>query len=483
MVNMTTSFPNLSGLKILVIGDVMLDIYFRGDVDRISPEAPVPVLRVNKKFMRPGGAANVALNLQGLTCQPVLLSVRGKDGSGENLSTLLTKKAVQHSLIPTDIQPTTTKTRLIGQGQQLIRMDEEISVPPSDRILAQLTDAFNKELPDARAVILSDYNKGLFHTALAPEIIHQCRQKDVPVFVDPKGTNWERYRGCTCITPNLMELNQLFSVSTNTEDSLAQRAKQLIRQLDLQYVLVTLGDKGMSLIDRESDLHIPSRSREIWDVSGAGDTVIATLAAAHASGAPMADAARLSNIAAGVVVQKLGTQPVSHTELKKEYWEEKAVAAEKIFTADEAEHLIRQWQETDQRVVFTNGCFDILHVGHIKLLKAAAQKGDKLVVALNSDASVKRIKGPRRPVITEQERALIMANIRFVDIVVIFSEDTPLSLICRLKPDILVKGGDYTPETVVGRKEVESWGGEVVLVPLIAGKSTTHVIDNMRPGD
>ena len=479
---MTTSFPSLSGLKIIVIGDVMLDIYYRGDVDRISPEAPVPVLRVNKKFMRPGGAANVALNLQELTCQPVLLSVRGKDVSGEKLSDLLNQKKVQNTLVPTDTQPTTTKTRLIGQGQQLIRMDEEISAPPSDKALTLLADTFNKDLQDARAVILSDYGKGLFHTSLAPEIIRLCRQKKVPVFVDPKGADWKRYRGCTCITPNLIEFNQQFPVSIKTTDQLARRAKQLIQQLDLQYVLVTQGDKGMSLIDRKTDLHIPSRSREIWDVSGAGDTVIATLAAAHASGAPMSDAARLSNIAAGVVVEKLGTQPVFHAELKNEYWEEKAIAAEKIFSVNEAEHLIRQWQETDQRVVFTNGCFDILHVGHIMLLKAAAQKGDKLVVALNSDASVKRIKGPRRPIMTEQERALVMANIRFVDIVVIFGEDTPLSLICQLKPDVLVKGGDYTPETVVGRKEVESWGGEVALVPLVAGKSTTHVIDNMKPG-
>jgi D-beta-D-heptose 7-phosphate kinase/D-beta-D-heptose 1-phosphate adenosyltransferase len=330
-------------------------------------------------------------------------------------------------------------------------------------------------------VILSDYNKGLFHTELAPEIIRLCRQKNIPVFVDPKGTDWEHFRGSTCITPNLMEFNQLLPESIQPPAPLAHRAKQLSRQLEIEYVLVTQGDQGMSLIDGNTNIHIPAKSREIWDVSGAGDTVIATLAAAHASGAPMSDAARLSNIAAGVVVEKLGTQPVSHAELKNEYWEEKAIAAEKIFSAKEAGHLIRQWQETDQRVVFTNGCFDILHVGHIMLLKAAAQKGDKLVVALNSDASVKRIKGPRRPVTTEQERALVMANIRFVDIVVIFGEDTPLSLICQLKPDVLVKGGDYTPETVVGRKEVESWGGEVVLVPLVAGKSTTRVIDKMKP--
>jgi D-beta-D-heptose 7-phosphate kinase/D-beta-D-heptose 1-phosphate adenosyltransferase len=360
-------------------------------------------------------------------------------------------------------------------------MDEELSAPPSDKALSRLIDAFNSNLPDTRAVILSDYNKGIFHTDLSPEIIRQCRQKNIPVFVDPKGTDWRRYRGSTCITPNLAEFNQQFPIPLGTTGQLAQQARQLIEQLDLQYILVTQGDKGMSLIDRKTDRHIPSRSREIWDVSGAGDTVIATLAASHASGTPMDEAARLSNIAAGVVVEKLGTQPVSYAELKNEYWEEKAIAAEKIFPENEAEHLIRQWQEAGQRVVFTNGCFDILHVGHIMLLKAAAQKGDKLVVALNSDTSVKRLKGPRRPVITEQERALVMANIRFVDIVVIFDEDTPLSLICRLKPDVLVKGSDYSPETVVGRKEVESWDGEVFLVPLVAGKSTTHVIDNMKP--
>lgn len=474
-------FPNLSDLKIIVVGDIMLDIYYWGDVKRISPEAPVPVLRVKKKFMRPGGAANVALNLQGLKCQPVLISLKGEDASGDKLSHLLDQKMVQSTLVPTDSQPTTTKTRLIGQGQQLIRMDEEAPAPPPGETIALLMDAFNKHLLDARAVILSDYNKGVFHTDLAPEIIRQCRQRNVPVFVDPKGTDWERYRGSTCITPNLIELNQLFPIPANTADPLARQARQLIQQLDLECLLVTQGDKGMSLIDRDTDTHIPSKSREIWDVSGAGDTVIATLAAAHASGASMTDAARLANIAAGVVVEKLGTQPISHAELKNAYWEEKAIGAEKIFSVSEAEHLIRQWQDAGQRVVFTNGCFDILHVGHIKLLKTAAQKGEKLVVALNSDVSVKRIKGLHRPVMTEQERALVMANIRFVDIVVIFSEDTPLSLIRQLRPDILVKGGDYTPETVVGRKEVESWGGQVVLVPLVAGKSTTQVIDDMRP--
>ncbi|RUA03123.1 MAG: bifunctional heptose 7-phosphate kinase/heptose 1-phosphate adenyltransferase [Deltaproteobacteria bacterium] len=477
---MNASFPHFSDLKIIVLGDVMLDIYYRGGVERISPEAPVPILHVEKKFMRPGGAANVALNLQGLTCQPVLISVRGNDASGKQLSSLLTQRAVPHTLIGTDTQPTTTKTRLIGQGQQLIRMDEESPAPPSDEALSLLMDAFTAHLPEARAVILSDYRKGIFFTDLAPQIIGRCRKENIPVFVDPKGTDWEHYRGSTCITPNLSEFNQLFPGPENAAIPLVAQARQLIEQLALESLLITRGHEGMSCINQDTETHIPARSREIWDVSGAGDTVIATFAAARVSGLSMTDAARLANIAAGVVVEKLGTQSISRAELKHADWDEKAMAAEKIFSADEAAHLVRQWQDAGEQVVFTNGCFDILHAGHIKLLKTAAGEGNKLVVALNSDASVKRLKGPGRPVTTEEERALVMANIRVVDIVVIFDEDTPLPLIRRLQPDILVKGGDYTLDTVVGRREVEDRGGRVVLVPLVAGKSTTRTIAHMK---
>ncbi len=480
---MQNIFPQMSGLKVIVAGDIMLDVYYRGNVERISPEAPVPVLRVEKKFIRPGGAANVALNLLGLTCRPVLLGMRGGDSAGKALAHRLDTHHLESVLIPTDAQPTTTKTRLIGQGQQLIRMDEEKPAPPEAKTLTRLIDAFKQALPDTRAVILSDYNKGIFFTGLAPTLIGLCRKNNIPVFVDPKGTDWARYRSSTCMTPNLNELNRLYpEPPDHSPRQLITRARQLIDRLDLAQMLVTLGDQGLSLIDRSSHTHIPARSREIWDVSGAGDTVIATLAAASAAGASGTDAAHLANVAAGVAVEKLGTHPVSLAELKYAFREEETLAAEKFFAAADAIERVNQWRADGRKIVFTNGCFDILHVGHIKLLQAAAKQGDRLVVALNSDASVKRLKGPGRPVISEQERAVVMANIGCVDMVVLFDEDTPLEIIRQLRPDILVKGGDYTPETVVGREEVESRGGQVVLVPLVAGKSTSQVIDDLQSG-
>lgn len=472
------SCPDFTKCSVIVVGDVMLDIYFWGEVKRISPEAPVPVVRIKEKTWTPGGAGNVALNLAGLKCSTVLLGIRGEDFNGEHLSEILTKRGIDDDLIKSTTQLTTTKTRIIGQGQQLLRLDEEETSEISEEVRIRLIDRFDKALNRADAVILSDYGKGVFKGQTAREIIGRCRQRNIPVFVDPKGISWERYHGATCLTPNLAEFQTVAPFPFNDESALEEQAGQIIERFDLTYLVVTRGSRGLSLFGRNlRAVHIPAEVKEVFDVSGAGDTVIATLAAAFGSGLNMRRASELANLAAGIVVGKLGTQPIDCAELKGAVRDKELVDVKKFCDRVQAKKMISAWKTEGKRIVFTNGCFDLLHIGHIKLLQAAAEKGDKLVVGLNSDASVRRLKGNSRPIIPEEERAALLSSIKSVDLVVIFDEDTPIELIREFRPEVLVKGGDYTPETVVGRQMVESWGGTVELVPLVEGVSTTRVIE------
>ena len=476
------ALQDFSQSKIIVVGDVMLDLYYWGEVSRISPEAPVPVVRIKNKTRTLGGAGNVALNLMGIQCQTYLLGIKGKDMAGQWLSSILERKNIPHLLVQDENHSTTTKTRIVGQGQQLLRLDEETLRALSEDARSKMLEHFEQILPNAGAVILSDYGKGVLLGDMAQAIIKPCIKRGIPVFVDPKGDQWQRYHGATCITPNLSEF-LLFSGCTNADDvdEMERCARAVIEQLGLTYLMITKGPQGMSLFGRDvSPMHIPTEAREVFDVSGAGDTVIATLAAAYSLGISMSEAARLTNIAAGVVVGKLGTQPIQSIDLKSALWDKNNIGGKKICSSDEAQNIILNWRREGKKIVFTNGCFDILHIGHIKLLHTAASEGDKLVVGLNSDASVRGLKGESRPIMAEDERAALLASLKCVDLVVIFEESTPLALIEKFRPDILVKGKDYTPETVVGGDRVEGWGGKVVLAPLLKGVSTTKVIEQVK---
>lgn len=478
---MTIHCPDFSSCRVLVAGDVMLDVYYWGEVGRISPEAPVPVVNVKKKTYTLGGAGNVALNLAGLGCRVALIGARGDDPAGGQVARLLAENNIVDRLVIDTRHVTTTKTRVLGQKQQLVRLDEErqwsADAHGNDRLVAD----FENMVSRSDVVILSDYGKGMFADGLAEVFIARCTAAGVPVFVDPKGGDWSRYERATCITPNIAEFVAICAAPVDDESRFTDQAGAAIKKHHLDYLLVTRGSRGMSLFGRETaPLHIPTEARDVFDVSGAGDTVVSVVAAAYGCGMLISDAAVLANCAAGIVVQKVGTSPVTIVELEAAIRGRRRAADGKIFSQADAEKMVAIWRREGRRIVFTNGCFDLLHTGHVKLLHAAAKEGDRLIVGINSDDSVKRLKGDSRPVLPEHERAALLTAIGCVDMVVLFSQDTPLELIRAFTPDVLVKGGDYRPETVVGRDEVEQYGGKVCLVPLKEGVSSTGIIKSMK---
>lgn len=476
---------NLSELnqkRILVVGDVMLDRYLWGDVKRISPEAPVPVVRIRQQSEVPGGAGNVAANLAGLECQVSILGVCGTDEAGNRLKKILLEKGIDPLLQESISRPTITKTRVMARGQQLLRLDEEEPRMLSPELEERIITRFELKALECNVVVLSDYGKGIFQTPdLCQRLIRYCRTHAIPVLVDPKGADWTRYQGATCVTPNTAELELVTgSPAKQSEPELHQSASATRRQFGLEWLLVTRGSRGMVLCGNDdSPLMIPARAREVFDVSGAGDTVIATLAAGLALKLSFAQAAQLSNLAAGIVVGKLGTQPITRPELSAAVelndMQRQSTGAAKIAALESARILVKSWQSSGQKVVFTNGCFDLLHPGHIHLLHQSRDLGDRLIVGLNTDASVRRLKGNSRPILMERDRAAIISALGCVDLVVLFDEDTPLELIHAIKPDILVKGEDYRLDQVVGRDAVESYGGRVCRVPLLQGYSTTQI--------
>jgi D-beta-D-heptose 7-phosphate kinase / D-beta-D-heptose 1-phosphate adenosyltransferase len=480
---------NLSELtqkRILVVGDVMLDRYLWGDARRISPEAPVPVVRVRQQSEVPGGAGNVAANLAGLECPVSILGICGNDESGNRLRKIFLEKGIEPLLQESIARPTITKTRVMARGQQLLRLDEEEPRILSPELEAKIIARFEQEAPACDVVVLSDYGKGIFQTPnLCQHLIGFCRSCGIPVLVDPKGTDWTRYQGATCITPNTAELERVTdSAAEESELELIQSASAIRSQYGLEWLLVTRGSRGMILCGNDvSPLMIPARAREVFDVSGAGDTVIASLAAGLALGLSFARAAQLSNLAAGIVVGKLGTQPITRPELSSAIelndMQRQSAGASKIAALESARILVKSWQSSGQKVVFTNGCYDLLHPGHIHLLHLSRDLGDRLIVGLNTDASVRRLKGNSRPIVAERDRAAIVSALGCVDLVVLFDEDTPLHLIEAIKPDILVKGEDYRLDQVVGREAVESYGGRVCLVPLLQGYSTTQIAEKI----
>ncbi|MBV8778255.1 MAG: D-glycero-beta-D-manno-heptose-7-phosphate kinase [Alphaproteobacteria bacterium] len=473
---------DFSGATILCLGDIMLDRFAYCAIERISPEAPVPVLLLQRTETMLGGAGNVARNIAALGGNAVLLGLLGVGAAGHEARAKLCGAArIADAHVASAARPTVCKTRYIAGHQQIMRVDEE-QVRPLDRDNeARLIAALDQRLPQADAIVLSDYGKGVLSPAIRKQAIDAARRRRTPLFVDPKSADFRDYRGAACITPNQAELALAAKMATQTDDEVVTAAMRVMREAKADAILATRSDKGMVLVEASGAVHFEAaREQEVFDVSGAGDTVVAVLALAHACGEPLPGAMRLANIAAGIVVGKLGTAVVELDELMLALARERRAHDSKLHSAAEAQTLARQWQSRGLKVGFTNGCFDIVHPGHVAMLAAARRECDRLIVALNSDASTRRLKGPSRPVNALASRAAVIAGLASVDAVISFDADTPLDLICRLRPDVLMKGADYTVETTVGAAEVMSWGGRVALIELIEGHSTSAVIDRLQ---
>lgn len=470
------------GARVLVVGDLMLDRYLWGQVERISPEAPVPVLHLSRETETAGGAANVARNLGGLGLQVSIAGVTGDDDNRQRLLQQLSELSTDMSAVLADpMRPTTTKTRLLGNHQQMLRIDAERLAPLSTELEDRLFALIMPQVRAAAVLVLSDYAKGMLLGGLCRRLINAAREQGVPVLVDPKGRDFSRYHGASLITPNRAELAQAASVDPADLEHLAAIASTMRAELQLERLILTLGELGLLVIEPEAQTRIPAVAREVFDVSGAGDTVIATLAAGLAAGLDPVDSAHLANLAAGVVVAKVGTAAVSLCELEHAISDEAALEqAAKLCTLAELQGRVRAWQSRGERVVFTNGCFDLLHAGHVTYLEQARRYGQRLIIGLNSDRSVHALKGPERPLIGEQDRARVLAALAAVDAVVMFDEDTPLNLIEALRPDVLAKGADYRPDQVVGAEQVRGWGGQLVLVPLLEERSTSSIIRRVQ---
>jgi D-beta-D-heptose 7-phosphate kinase/D-beta-D-heptose 1-phosphate adenosyltransferase len=468
-------------LKVLVVGDLMLDRYILGEVDRISPEAPVPVLRHAHRYDRPGGAANVAMNLTGLGCQTLLAGFWGDDNERRELEQFLVKAKIDTTGVVTTALPTISKTRIVGRQQQLLRLDIESLEKPNAIDQRRLIECAERLVDKVHAVVLSDYAKGALTAELCAALIRAARAKGVPVLVDPKTPDLSRYSGATMVCPNLNELALATGLAVHELEALLAAGEQQRREHELKYLCVTMSEKGIRVLSDAGAYHSAARAREVFDVSGAGDTVIATLAAGLAGGLKVETAVELANLAAGIVVGKVGTVPIAQHELIAALTPSSGVAmAEKVVDRDLLAKRVAEWRASGETIVFTNGCFDLLHVGHVTLLEDCRKFGSKLVLGLNSDASVQRLKGPTRPVVGERERARVMAALAAVDAVVLFDEDTPLELIRALKPNVLVKGGDYSVETVVGHEDVIASGGRVEIVPTVEGFSTSNIVRKLK---
>jgi D-beta-D-heptose 7-phosphate kinase/D-beta-D-heptose 1-phosphate adenosyltransferase len=469
-------------VRVLVVGDVMLDKYIWGDVERISPEAPVPVVRATWHNERPGGAANVAMNLAGLGACVTVAGFAGGDDEQRGLESMLAEEGVEPALTEVEAIPTTTKLRIFSGNQQMMRLDTEVAPSLSNAAYTNLLKGVSTALPNADVVVLSDYAKGVLTEAVCRSIIAQAGKLGIPVLVDPKQRDFSRYRGATTLCPNLKELSAATGEPFADVDRVLAAGQATLGSLDMQFMVVTLGDKGIAVLRRDSRLHAPAVVRQVYDVSGAGDTVIAVLALALACHVEIETAIQLANLAAGIVVNKVGTVPIQREELLGVLAQEVSLHMDaKILPLKRLLSRVAMWRSAGDRVVFSNGCFDILHIGHITLLEEARRRGDRLIVALNSDESVRQVKGPLRPIVGEHERARILAALNAVDAVIVFNESTPLKLIEAIRPDVLVKGGDYREEDVVGAREVRAWGGRVELIPLVEGISTTRLIAKTTP--
>ena len=472
---MKLEMPQFQHARLLVIGDVMLDRYWHGEASRVSPEAPVPVVKVGNREDRPGGAGNVALNMAALGSAVRLVGIVGNDETGLELLSRLNAAGVYCDFLQSADKPTITKLRVIGQHQQLIRLDFEQEFEAADII--GLQGKVKSLIGDSQVMVLSDYGKGALQETA--NLIELGRSKDIPIIVDPKGTNFEKYRGATLLTPNLSEFEAVVGYSNN-EEEFVNKGLRLVKDLNLEAILISRGEHGMTLIRPDSpELHLPARAQEVFDVTGAGDTVISVLAAAMAAGDGLADATALANLAAGLVVGKLGTAAISGPELRRAVLDE-LDSGRGVMTAEQLQIAVQDAKAHDEKIVFTNGCFDIVHAGHVGYLAKAKQLGDRLIVAINDDESAHRLKGPGRPINPVERRMAVLAGLEAVDWVVSFSEDTPEPLLEFLQPEVLVKGGDYTMDEVVGGDYVNSYGGEVRVLEFLDDCSTSAIMEKMK---
>jgi D-beta-D-heptose 7-phosphate kinase / D-beta-D-heptose 1-phosphate adenosyltransferase len=465
------------GARVLVVGDLMLDRFVYGVVERISPEAPIPVVRVEHTVDMPGGAANVARNLADLGGRVILVGVVGVDEVAEDLrERLAAMPTIEARLVTDRTRPTSLKTRYVADGQQVMRADLESCEPVAPAVVPHLAEALELAVSQADIVVLSDYAKGVLTDDVTRLAIEGARRAGKRVIVDPKSKRFAKYRGATVITPNRLELKDASGQECATPLQVASAGRRFIDERLCESLLVTLGKDGMSVIEADdAALHLPTAARQVFDVSGAGDTVVAALALGLAAGGSLVEASHLANVAAGLVVAKRGTATVTTGEIMGSL-APGGTDPSKLFSLDTVRGMVRGWRSDGLKVAFTNGCFDLLHPGHVSLLDQARHTADRLVVGINADISVSRLKGPNRPVQSEVARAIVLSAIKSVDAVVIFTEDTPLELIEMLEPDVLVKGADYTLETVVGADFVRGRGGRVVLVELLGGHSTTETV-------
>ncbi len=472
---MHIDIPSFDRARVLVVGDLMLDRYWHGPTSRISPEAPVPVVHVRDIEERPGGAGNVALNIAMLGARSTVLGLTGNDDAANALEKNLQAAGVKTRFVRLDENATVTKLRVISRHQQLIRLDFEDGFIGKD-ISGQETE-FVKLLDQHDIVVCSDYGKGALRNVQA--LIALCRDKNIPVLVDPKGTDFDRYSGASIITPNLSEFEAVVGACED-EAELIEKGQQLCVRCNFEALLITRSEHGMTLIQKDGDVfHLPTQAREVFDVTGAGDTVISTLAAALAAGDNRHNAVALANLAAGIVVGKLGTASVSPEELYQEVHKHIAVKRG-VVSQDELITAVRQCRQRGEVIVMTNGCFDILHAGHVTYLQQAREQGDRLIVAVNVDETVRKLKGEDRPVNPLEHRMRMLAALECVDWVLPFEEETPKRLICEVLPDILVKGGDNDPEKIPGGDCVRENGGEVRVLSYVEGVSTTEIIGTIR---
>lgn len=471
---MHLTMPYFERAHILVVGDLMLDRYWHGTSSRISPEAPVPVVNVSETEDRPGGAGNVALNMAALGSKVSLVSIIGDDEAGQILHDRLRAAKIHTNLQVSRTKPTITKLRVVSRHQQLLRMDfeEKFEASDSSEFAAKVKGLIGR----TSALVLSDYAKGSLPDCQA--LIRIARDAGVPVLVDPKGSDFTRYRGATILTPNFHEFEEVVG-KCSSEEEIVEKGETLMRQLDLQALLVTRGEQGMTLLrHHQPELHLPARAREVFDVTGAGDTVIATLAAAIAAGQSMPEATALANLAAGIVVGKMGTATLSPAELRRAVIAEQG-AERGVVTEDQLLMALEEARASGEKIVFTNGCFDIIHAGHVGYLEEARKQGDRLVLAVNSDDSIRRLKGSGRPINPLDRRMAVLAGLESVDWVVCFEEDTPERLLRRIKPDVLVKGGDYSEDQVVGNQIVKAYNGSVKVLSFYDNCSTTSIVNKI----
>jgi len=468
--------------RVLVVGDMILDRYSWGTVDRISPEAPIQVLNVTKEETKLGGAASVVNNLHTLEVDVLCCGVVGDDGAGAEFRQMLRRIGLDDvGIIVCPGRKTTVKTRMIAHKQQVLRVDHEDTAGLPDKIVAKVASFVARNVRSHDILLISDYGKGLISAELVGQMAAAAKRAGIPAVADTfKQPDFTRYRGLSAITPNRSESELATGLRIPTAEAAESVARKLLEDLELEAVVMTLDREGIAVVERDGEFqHLPTRPQAVYDVTGAGDMVISVLGAALAAGNSYVESARLANIAAGLEVGRIGVQPLSRTEIITGIRHEHAVAADKMKTLRELLPILEEHRRRGERIVFTNGCFDVLHLGHARYLETARGMGDVLVVGLNSDRGVRKLKGRGRPVCGESERAQMLAALGDVGYVVVFDEDTPETLIRRVRPDVLVKGEEWKDKGVVGRAFVESYGGEVVLTPMVQGKSTSDIIERI----